>query len=158
MHDVTVKQLATYVAILQAKYYNFKQNIEHNRLGKRIARKKMGENKSKIGSSLNANNNIIVLNLIWLCYLAPQYLWTLVSAISTQIQLMVCFVDVLVLVENWYDKPQIIETTYNGLEMENNFRFYLVTCDVIICIQQEIIILASYMIMDVYRYEQNNQS
>ena len=41
------------MAKIGAKYYNFEQNIEHNRLGKKeMPERKIGEKKSKIGSSL----------------------------------------------------------------------------------------------------------
>ena len=37
-----------YIAKLGAKYYNFKQNIEHNRLGKQeLPERKIGEKKAK---------------------------------------------------------------------------------------------------------------
>ena len=49
LYDVTVK----YLTIIAKQYYNFKQNIEHNRLEKKeLSERKIGGIKSKIGSSL----------------------------------------------------------------------------------------------------------
>ena len=65
VHDVTIQWLATYnyVAKLGAKYYNCKQNIEHNRLGKKeLPERKIGEKKSKIGSSLVCTGNHVTGN------------------------------------------------------------------------------------------------
>ena len=45
--------VASYLAKLWAKCWNFEQNIEHNRLEKKeLPERKIGEKKSKIGSSL----------------------------------------------------------------------------------------------------------
>lgn len=50
LYDVTVK----YLTIIAKQYYNFKQNIEHNRLEKKeLSERKIGGIKSKIGSSLS---------------------------------------------------------------------------------------------------------
>ena len=46
-----LSRLYTYVAKNWAKYYNFKQNVEHNRLEKELLERNIGE-KSKTGSSL----------------------------------------------------------------------------------------------------------
>ena len=45
--------VASYLAKLWAKRWNFEQNIEHNRLEKKeLPERKIGEKKSKIGTSL----------------------------------------------------------------------------------------------------------
>ena len=51
--------------------------------------------------------------------------------------------------------PYIIETTYNGLETENNFQFNLITRDVSPFVNNY---FASYVITDIYQYNHNGQS
>ena len=41
-----------YVVKVWTKYWNFEQNIEHNKLKKELSKRNIGENKGKIDSSL----------------------------------------------------------------------------------------------------------
>ena len=48
MYDATVKYVASYTVKLRAKYWNFEQNIEHNRSReKESPERKIGDNESK---------------------------------------------------------------------------------------------------------------